>query len=522
LIPAINESRYEPTLLHGVTGSGKTEVYIQLIIHAFNQGKTTILLLPEVTLSLQFERLLRSKLPEEIAIFGFHCASTAKNKKNLWRALVEQKPILIVGVHMPIMLPIAQLGLIIIDEEHEVGFQEKKHPKINTKEAALLRAYIAHIPILLGSATPSITSLYNVNHKNWALFELKNRFAGAFPTVKTVTLNDKKERRQFWISRELEHALIDRLHKKEQAIIYINRRGLCFFLQCSSCSFVFSCINCSVSLTPHKDGILYCHYCDYSLSSPSACPACKKNERSFIKKGIGTQQIVTILEKLLPKARIARADLDTTSQKKAWHETVEKFTQKELDILVGTQTITKGYHFPNVTLVGVIWADLNLNFPLYNASETTLQRLIQVAGRAGRQHHESLVIVQTMSDHPIFSYLNEIEYRSFYEHELENRALCNYPPFKRLVLIELKNIQESTLEQEALDCARTIRDYAHQKNLSVTILGPAQPLVSKIMNTHVRQMYLKGDSITELIILFKVAQHKKYASSLFFTPNPVT
>jgi primosomal protein N' (replication factor Y) len=271
LAPHISSPAYTPTLLHGVTGSGKTEIYKQLIIEAVKQQKTALLLLPEVTLALQFEKLLRTQLPADIVICSFHSATSPKEKRILWQLLMEQKPLLIIGVHLPILLPIPNLGIIIIDEEHETGYQEKKHPKVNTKEAAILRAHIGGIPILLGSATPSITSLHQVKHKGWHLFELKKRFAGAFPQVKTVLLTDKKERRNFWISRELEQAIKDRLNKKEQTIIYINRRGYSFFVQCKNCSFIFGCPSCSVSLTLHDNGMLHCHYCAYHMRLPNIC-----------------------------------------------------------------------------------------------------------------------------------------------------------------------------------------------------------------------------------------------------------
>jgi len=435
LMPKIITPCYTPTLLHGVTGSGKTEVYKKLITHTIEHKKTVLLLLPEVTLALQFERILRAQLSESIPIFAFHSAVSTKNKRLLWQHILDNKPIVILGVHLPILLPISNLGLIIIDEEHETGYQEKKHPKINTKDTAIWRAHAAQIPILFGSATPSISSLYNVKVKNWHFFQLKERFAGAFPLVKTVLLSDKKKRKNFWISPVLEQEIKDRLRKKEQTIIFLNRRGYSFFVQCKNCSFIFSCPNCSVSLTLHSNNRLSCHYCNYTQILATTCPECKAPEKDFLKKGIGTQQVVTILEKLFPQAIIGRADLDTTTKKNEWRKTVLDFEQGHIDILVGTQTITKGYHFPNVTLVGILWADLNLNFPVFNASETTLQQLIQVAGRAGRQRTESTVIVQAMGEHPVFNYLNERDYLRFYENEILLREELGYPPIDRLVEI---------------------------------------------------------------------------------------
>jgi len=522
LAPYLENPTFIATVLHGVTGSGKTEVYKQLIEKNFMLHKNSLLLLPEVSLAIQFETLMRSQLRSDIPIFGFHSATPTKQKRLLWHALLTSQPIVIIGVHLPILLPLPNLGLIIIDEEHEIGYQEKKHPKVNSKEAAIWRAHIHNIPILLGSATPSLTSLYNVKTKGWHFFQLKNRFAGQFPKVKTVLLNDKRQRRNFWISKPLEDAMKDRLQKKEQTIIFLNRRGYSFFVQCKNCSFIFSCNNCSVSLTLHSDNKLTCHYCSFCTTVPSQCPACKQGESQFIKKGIGTQQVVSILEKLLPQARIARADMDTTLKKKEWQKTIEDFHAGNLDILVGTQTITKGYHFPNVTLVGVLWADLNLHFPVYNAAETTLQQLIQVAGRAGRQREESLVIIQTMIEHPIFSFLNEIDYVKFFNHEIEKRKEISYPPFIRLVEIELKHMHESTVDNEAIQLMTILLDAYEAINPDMMILGPAKPPVHKIKNTHARKIYIKGSSIQEIIALFHSVNRTRFRSQIFFTPNPVS
>lgn len=519
LAPHIVQPAYTPTVLHGVTGSGKTEVYKKLITTALHHNKTALLLLPEVTLAIRFEGLLRTQMPH-IQIFGFHSGTSIKNKRLLWQTLLAQQPCLIIGVHLPTLLPIPNLGLIVVDEEHEIGYQEKKHPKINSKEAALLSAKLRGIPILLGSATPALSTLYNVKTKGWHFFQLKKRFAGAFPTVTVVQLKDHKQRRSFWVSKPLEEAIKDRLHKKEQIIIFINRRGFSFFVQCRQCSFIFECKNCSVSLTLHGENHLVCHYCGLNSQVTPNCPKCTTSEANFIKKGIGTQQVVTILEKMFPTARIARADLDTTTKKTVWQQIMHDFHNGALDILVGTQTITKGFHFPNVTLVGILWADLNLNFPTYNAAETTLQQLIQVAGRAGRVRPNSHVIVQSMIDHPIFKFMNEIDYVQFYEYEMENRQAMRYPPFGRFVEIELKNTEESIIEKEAMQIMQQLLTVKTKNNLEMQILGPAKPPVFKIKNIESRKIYIKGESIQQIIRLYQTINHNCYTSHIYFTPNP--
>ena len=522
LMPHITHAKYTPTVLHGVTGSGKTESYKTLIRHTIAQNKTSLLFLPEVALATTFEHRLRQELPSDIHIFGFHSGKTSKEKRALWQALLAKKSILIIGVHLPILLPITNLGLIIVDEEHEIGYQEKKHPKVHTKEAAIWYAKIHNIPILLGSATPSFSTLYNVKTKGWHFFQLKKRFSGAFPIIKTVFLLEQKQRKNFWISKDLEKAIINRLLKKEQTIIFLNRRGVSFFVQCKQCSFIFSCKNCSVSLTLHNNNILSCHYCDLSQQLATHCPLCKANDQEFLKKGIGTQKVVTILQKLFPHARIARADLDTSIKKKQWQQTINDMYNGNIDILVGTQTIAKGLHFPNVTLVGILWADLNLHFPIFNATETTLQQLIQVAGRAGRNHQESVVIVQTMVNHSIFTFLNETKYPMFYSHTMLTRKELGYPPYKRLVEIELKNPNEIVIDREAIDLVHLLQSIRDQKKLAISILGPAQPPVSKIKNIYVRKIYLKSDTMNDIIVVFKKINQDHFKSNIFFTPNPVS
>ncbi len=522
IAPTIGTSIYYPTLIHGVTGSGKTEIYKQCIVKAYQAQKTTVLLLPEVSLAVQFTKLLTAQLPSSISLFGFHSATSITEKRALWQQLLKKQPLVIIGVHLPVLLPIANLGLIVIDEEHEIGFQEKKHPKVNTKEAALLRGQLYKIPVVMGSATPSMSSLYNVEKRNWHFFQLKHRFKGAFPVIQQIKLNNTTKRAHFWLSNELVEAIKIRLAQKEQTILFLNRRGYSFFIQCKKCSFIPSCNQCSVSLTLHNNQQLRCHYCNFSQLEFFTCPSCKAGQSSLIKKGIGTQQLAALLEKLLPNARIARADLDATINKKKWQQTVSDFEHGELDILVGTQTITKGYHFPKVTLVGIIWADINLGLPFYNAAETTLAQIIQVAGRAGRQSKESLVIIQSMLDHPVFNYVAEVDYARFYDYEMTHRQEVHYPPFIRFAEIELKNENAKMVDDEATMIVEHLARLISQKSLAITLLGPAQPPVHMIKNVHARKIYLKAASITDIIKLYQLIERKKYASSVFFTPNPLS
>lgn len=517
----IDAGEFTPTVLHGVTGSGKTEVYKKIIEHTYAQHKTALLMLPEVTLALQFERILKEQLPAHIPLFSFHSGTSTKNKKAAYRYLMEKKPLVIIGVHVPILLPLPNLGVILVDEEHETGYQEKSHPKTNTKEAAILRASMHKIPILLGSATPSVSTLYNVKTRGRHFFQLKKRFAGHFPTINTVILTDKRQRRNFWISQQLQDAIKDRLQKKEQVILFLNRRGHSFFVQCMQCSFIFSCTNCSVSLTLHEDEMLRCHYCGYARTLPSKCPACNASEKELLKKGVGTQKLMSIVQSIFPQARIARADMDTTKNKNAWKETVAAFSAGNIDILIGTQTITKGYHFPKVTLVGIIWADLNLHFPRYNATETTLQQLIQVAGRAGRQTNESLVILQTMAYHKVFDYINELDYLRFYQDEIAVRKEALYPPCIRLIELEIRATDERAVENDARAIVQLLTQINTRLNLGVIIMGPAKPPVHKINNCYSRVIYLKAPTMQQAYKLFEAVKKISFTSTIYFTPNPL-
>lgn len=521
-IDAIFEKKdFQPILLHGVTGSGKTEIYKHAAQKIIDQGNNVLLLLPEVSLAVRFTQIFKEYFKDTAHVFSFHSATSKTEKKALWQHMYTNNPAIIIGVHLPLLLPIPRLGCIIIDEEHDVGYQEKKVPRIHTKEAALMRASFMKIPVLLGSATPSISSLYNVEHKGWKLLQLTQRFRGAFPKVEIVQL-DKKNKQNFWLSKELQAALKDRLERREQAIIFLNRRGHSFFVQCFGCDFIFNCATCSVSLTFHEPNILICHYCGIKKLVPAACPTCKEPEKQFLKKGIGTQQVVTILQKFFPQATIARADLDSTVNKKKWQQIVDDMHNKKIDILVGTQTITKGYHFPNVTLVGIIWADSNIHFPFYAAAETTLSQLIQVAGRAGRETENGLVIMQTITKHPIFSYINEEHYLKFYEYERSFRQELSYPPYVRFAEIEFRHENESTVLRDALMCADFIEKISLEKKSDLVILGPAQPLIYKIQNIFIQKIYLKSESIKDIIFVYQQISQLPVRSKHYFTPNPLS
>lgn len=530
LTPFIHQPTYRPALLHGVTGSGKTAVYQALLREAFSAGKTSLFLLPEVSLAMTLAHTLRTLFKGTIEVHEYHYAISAQQKNTLWQKINNGCPIVIVGVRLPVFLPLVHLGLIIIDEEHDAGYQETAHPRINTKEAALLRAQCYKIPILLGSATPSVSSLYLAQQRSWNVFRLLERFSGAFPKITHAPLLIPRKKESlsipdsFWISTPLREAIAARLAQKKQVIIFLNRRGLHRFMQCIDCASILRCSACSVSLTLHVKDLLHCHYCGLKESIPPHCPACGTTN-AFLKKGVGTQRIAEVLCSLFPTARIARADIDSKKEQKVWERTVTAMQAGDIDILVGTQMITKGYHFPHVTLVGVIWAESNLSTPFYTAAESTLQQLLQVAGRAGRACASSEVIVQSYIKHPLFSYLNEPDYEKFYHHELAQRQEPCYPPFVRLSEIELQHSNEQKLDRDAQSVARCARAIIQEKGWNIQLLGPALPPVHRIKHTSSRRIYLKGGNLAWHLELFRqlknVPATDAQPSRIFFTPNPL-
>lgn len=519
--PIIKQGFYQPVVLHGITGSGKTHVYKELIIKALREQKTVLLLLPEVRLAMHFQQQLTHFLPTGTLLFGFHSASAVSEKKAAWHALHTAQVCVIIGVHLPIMLPIINLGLILIDEEHDPSYQEKQLPRIHTREVALLRARIYGVPIVLGSATPSLLTLYRTRVYKWPFFQLTKRFSGALPVIRTVFLTKNKERPFFWITHELKKEIQARLLQKEQTIIFLNRRGYSFFVQCSVCSLIFSCKHCSVSLTLHENNSLMCHYCGYVQKLPTECIECKATSDLFLKKGVGTQQAVTMLKELFPKAVIARADMDSSARKKEWQKTISDFKKGYIDILVGTQTIAKGFHFPRVTLIGILWADVNLHFPVYHAAEVALQQLIQVAGRAGRESLQSTVIVQACSDHSIFSHVSEIEYLAFYKTEIAARKMLGYPPIGYLFEVTVSHAKETIVKADAEFFAFFLKKIASVIiDEKVQILGPSCPPVYKIKSRYTWNIYIKGTSFDILSMLYKEAfKARLWKASIQVTPS---
>lgn len=512
---------FEQFLLYGVTGSGKTEVYKHLIKNAAKLGKSSILLLPEIGLCERFFEIFKELDDDGLKVVRYHSALGAADKRKVWEALNSKSSILLIGVHLPTFLPVYGLGLVLVDEEHEEGFCRRNNPRIDSKKMLILRAKIYKIPVVLGSATPSVDCLKMVQDKSVTVYRLTKKLSESVRSTEVVNLTVKEKRINFWISRRLELAIEERLERGEQSIIFINRRGHSFSAQCKDCGTVLECQNCSVSLTIHKQlgaSFALCHYCGFKELCQKICKNCRK-EGTLIFKGVGTQKIAAILSQRFPQARILRVDLDSSKDKKEWSKVVGKVLEEKVDILVGTQSIAKGYHFPGVTLIGVIWADLDFNFPSYDAQERAVQRLLQVSGRAGRGQKPGLVILQTMQSLKLLDNLDESNYESFCQNELEMRKAAQFPPFYKFYQVQLSGQDGAQVEQEAAAVCQKILNAAKDIGFDqISLIGPFKPPIHRLEGTEIREILLKSDSLLKISEILGRADFSAARCRISFRP----
>lgn len=492
LIKIIDRGCFSQSLLHGVTGSGKSQIYLYLINYLLKQGKSVIFLVPEVSLALNFFTFFSENINTLYHIYAWHSAELKKNSKLLlWQSLLNKDPVLIIGVHQPVFLPISNLGLIIIDEEHEESFIEKQAPFLNTKTIAFLKASFCKIPILLGSATPSISSYYHAKQDlAWNYFYLDERFGSSFPATSIVQLDFKKK--NFWLSNELVMKLKDRVLKGEQSILFLNRRGYAACLRCQVCKDIVACKNCSVSLTvyKHSNGVTFleCHYCGFNCKVPLSCD-CSAID-NFWTKGLGVEQVCKVLSEVIPDASILKADA-TVVRKKEWPEKMKDFVAGKINIMVGTKMVCKGYHFPNVTLVGVLWADLDFSFPDYKSREYGIQQLLQVSGRSGRGLVAGEVIIQAMNASIVDQFSTEDSYTNFLEEELVVRKMLKYPPFSKLVFIEIGAFDASAIKKPSELIASLLKTFLLTYAIDGVVLGPARPIIFKRNKKFFEQVMIK-------------------------------
>ena len=501
----INNSR-NIYLLHGVTGSGKTEVYMEIIEHYLSLGKTSIVLVPEISLTPQMVSRFQQRFGEMIA--AIHSALSDGEKYDEWRRICRGEARIVIGARSAIFAPLKNIGVIIIDEEHSDSYkQSDPNPRYSAKDVAIIRSEYHNCPVIFGSATPSLEVMARACKGVYKLLSLPNRVNGKkLPLVKIVDMNEEMKKTQGYFSNILIESIRHCLEKKEQVILLLNRRGYSSFVSCKNCGYTFKCPNCDITLTFHKSSnTLRCHYCGYEEKVYNSCPSCSENSLSNL--GVGTQKIEEELYSLFPTSKVLRMDYDTTSKKGMHEKMIQAFKNLEYDILLGTQMVAKGLDFSNVTLVGVINADTSLNIPDFRSSENTFSLLSQVAGRCGRSIKEGFVIIQTFNpEHYAIELTKTHDYLSFYKKEMVIRKQLKYPPFYYLCNIRISGKDDNFVLAEALKIKRSL-----ERNLNETIiLGPSAASIYRINNIiryNIILKYKKTNNIFE--ILEKIINHYK-------------
>lgn len=492
----------ETYLIHGITGSGKTEVYMEMISRVISEGKQVIVLIPEIALTYQTVMRFYGRFGNRVSIINSRL-SAGERYDQFERARGGDIDIMI-GPRSALFTPFSRLGLIIIDEEHEGAYKSEVVPRYHAREVAVKRAQMQNASVVLGSATPSLEAYTKALRGEYRLFSLHTR-AKADSRLADVAVVDLREElkagNKSIFSRRLQQMIGDRLEKKEQIMMFINRRGYANFVSCRSCGEAIKCPHCDVTLTLHKDNRLVCHYCGYSIPMPDKCPSC--GSPYIANFGVGTQKIEMMTKKMFPQARVLRMDLDTTSKKGGHEEILSAFAEGDADILIGTQMIVKGHDFPDVTLVGVLAADLSLYTPDYRAAERTFQLLTQAAGRAGRDARHGDVIIQTYNpEHYSIVTAAEQDYETFYHQEMAYRRLMKYPPVNVLFTVQMASKSEAALVEAADRLAAHITPQADEEK--VQMIGPVDASVYKINDIYRKILYLKQENYD---ILIKIRDH---------------
>lgn len=481
-------------LLHGVTSSGKTEIYIHLIREQLNAGKQVLYLLPEIALTTQIINRLRNIFGDNVGIY--HSKFSDSERVEIWNNLLNkhtidcQKYNIILGVRSSVFLPFENLGLIIVDEEHENTYKQyDPAPRYHARDSAIVLARLHKAKVLLGTATPSIESYYNAKSGKYGFVELTQRYLDIkLPEIVIANTREAQKRKQ--MSGHFTPQLISEIQKavnnREQIILFQNRRGFSPYLECSDCGWIPNCRHCDVSLTYHKTiNKLICHYCGYNIIQVSQCKAC--GSTNIQTRGFGTEKVEDDIKIIFPDARIARMDLDTTRRKNAYEEIIERFASGEVDILIGTQMVSKGLDFDNVSVVGILNADSMLNFPDFRAHERSFQLMAQVSGRAGRKNKQGKVIIQTSSsENLIVQQVVGNDYKSFFNHQLNERNQFKYPPYYRLINLSVRHTDKEIVNNAARWLATELRKLFNNR-----VLGPEMPLVGRIQNKHIKDILIK-------------------------------
>ena len=492
-------------LLHGVTGSGKTEVYLQAIAYALGQGKGAIVLVPEISLTPQTVERFKARFsqgPQQTLVAVLHSHLSAGERHDEWHKIRQGRARIVIGARSAVFAPVEPLGLVIVDEEHEHSYKQEEAPRYNARDLAVVRGQQEGAAVVLGSATPCMESYHNVQRKKYGLLSLTERVDNIqMPIVRVIDMRSaaRKEKGAGIFSPQLREAILQRLEKNEQVMLFLNRRGWSSSLQCPECGFVAECPNCSVSLTYHRAAQqLMCHICGHIETAPKKCPETKCGNVAIRFSGLGTEKVEAALEKGFPSARVKRMDSDTLKRKEDYRRILGDFRTGKIEILVGTQMIAKGLHFPNVTLVGIIHADLSLHIPDFRAGERTFQLLTQVAGRAGRGEVEGEVYVQSFTPfHPAIQYARRHDYVGFYEQEIEFRQQLNYPPVGRVALLTLRGRSEDRVKFVA-DHLRREMDTVAKELGEVVVAGPAPAPLLRAENFYRYQIMLRTSRMPQL------------------------
>ncbi|WP_088043851.1 primosomal protein N' [Bacillus sp. EAC] len=505
IVSSFHEKQNKIHLLHGVTGSGKTEVYLQTIQEVLLQGKEAIVLVPEISLTPQIVGRFKSRFGNDVAVL--HSGLSIGEKYDEWRKIQRKEVKVVVGARSAIFAPFENIGIIIIDEEHETTYKQDEHPRYHARDIAIWRGQFHHCPIVLGSATPTLESFARAQKGVYELNTMSVRVnQGPLPEVEIVDMREQlKIGNRTMFSTSLHEKIVDRLEKKEQIILFLNRRGYSSFVMCRDCGYTIQCPHCEVSLTYHKNNHhLKCHYCGYETYMPKQCTSCQSEHIRFF--GTGTQKVEEALTQHFPEARVIRMDNDTTSRKGAHEKMLKQFGDGEADILLGTQMIAKGLDFPNVTLVGVLAADSSLHLPDFRASERTFSLLTQVSGRAGRHEKPGEVVIQTYSpEHYSIELAKSQNFVAFYEEEMKIRRSFRYPPFYFLVLVSISHVDLLKTVKVSEQISSYLRE--HLSNQSI-ILGPVASPIAKIKDHFRYQCVVKYKSEPGLYdVLNKIQQY---------------
>lgn len=495
---------FQVHLLHGVTGSGKTEVYLSLLEKTLAEGKNGLVLVPEISLTPQLIDRFSRRFPGQIAVIHSHL--TPREKTTQWWNMVDGKRRILIGARSAMFCPIPNLGVIVLDEEHEPSYKQDENLKYHARDAAVVLARTLNIPIVLGSATPSLESWHNVRQGKYRVHTMAQRVnARPLPQIEVVDLREVNRKRKdepsplpFWLSDQLYNELVEVFKKNEQAALFLNRRGVAQTAQCHACGFVAECPNCSVSLTLHGTSHLVCHYCDYSERLQEICPDCKISPLEPL--GLGTERVEQDMAKLFPELRIARADRDEVQSREEMEKLIEDVEQHRVDLLIGTQMIAKGLDFHRLNLVGLVLADIGFHWPDFRASERSFQLLTQVSGRSGRQSAGRVVIQTYDPEHVSIGFTVQGDFKSFAEAELTERIDLNYPPAWRMAMLRIQGSSDSDTYRTAqtlIHRAQTLQKQpAYAENLQV--LGPAQAPLFKLRGKFRYQVMVKCDSAQRL------------------------